>query len=449
MHNLYTEQNFLYFVDKIGASQCALLTGSVIIPRQIPVTELQAAANEVLRINDQLRVRFVEKDGNVYQEVKPYEKKEFEFMRFASRDALHEWCEGYGTIPLKLDWRTEGRGIPKSRWKTANSSPVLIKNMLIHKEKMRRLIKKYGMTNRAPGVFELILFELPDECGAIIKMHHIVSDAWAMVLVANQFLTILKGEHVETYDYFDIMSETDDYENTKRYLKDVEFFEEQQRKCPERTWLWPDRITTIEAVRTTRTLTEDLTGQIKEYAEKHGVSPYVLFLTAAAVYMSRKLDRDTFYVGSLTSNRAGIKDNNTVGLFIKQYPLLLEIDQNESFADAAARIKARSFAGFRYYKGFNTPADSAEFLADLYVSYQNAVLEADTSAVVTQYYCNYTLDTETLSIEDRGGEGIYKIHFDHNLKVPESDVDEFLATLIGVLSEGIEDDSKSIGNLYR
>ena len=182
---------------------------------------------------------------------------------------------------------------------------------------MRRLIKKYGMTNRAPGVFELILFELPDECGAIIKMHHIVSDAWAMVLVANQFLTILKGEHVETYDYFDIMSETDDYENTKRYLKDVEFFEEQQRKCPERTWLWPDRITTIEAVRTTRTLTEDLTGQIKEYAEKHGVSPYVLFLTAAAVYMSRKLDRDTFYVGSLTSNRAGIKDNNTVGLFIR------------------------------------------------------------------------------------------------------------------------------------
>ncbi len=55
MHNLYGEQGFFYFTDKTGAGQCALLTGSVIIPRQIPVAELQAAANELVRIHNQLR----------------------------------------------------------------------------------------------------------------------------------------------------------------------------------------------------------------------------------------------------------------------------------------------------------------------------------------------------------------------------------------------------------
>lgn len=448
MYNLFRGQGFFYFLDKIGAGQCALLTGSVIIPRRIPVAELQEAANELLRINNQLRVRFVEKDGNIYQEIKPFERKEFEVMHFERREALHEWCEGYGTIPLVLDWRMEGTGIPESAWKPADSSPVLVKNMLIHRAKMRRLIRKYDMTDRAPGVFELILFELPDECGAIIKMHHIISDAWTMLLLANQFLTILKGEKPLAFDRSDDTNVSDDYKSTERYQRDAEFFAEQQRKCPERTWLWPESVRTPEARRSTRILSEELTEQIKEYSAGHGFSPYILFLTAAAVYMSRKLDRDMFYFGSVAGNRYGTREKNTVGMFVKQFPLLLELNQNESFADAAARIKSRAFAGYKHQKGYNAQADSTTYLYDMWVSYQNAVLSADKTAVVTQYYCNSALDIQIFSIEDRGTEGTFKLHFDHNLKVPEKDADELFDTVIGVLTEGIADDSKSIGSLH-
>lgn len=449
MKNLYRGQAFFYFLDKMGAGQCTLLTGSVIIPRRIPVAELQAAANELVRINNQLRVRFVEKDGAVYQEIKPFERKEFEVMRFESREALHEWCEGYGTIPLVLDWRTEGTGIPESAWKPSKTSPVLVKNMLIHKAKMRKLIRKYGMTDREPGVFELILFELPDGCGAIIKMHHIVSDAWTMLLGANQFLKILNGEKPLAYDRVGDANDLDEYKTTKRYQSDVEFFAEQQRKCPEKTWLWPESVSTMEGRRSTRTLTEELTEQIKAYSDEHGISPYVLFLTAAAVYMSRKLDRDMFYFGALTANRYGIREKNTVGMFVKQFPLLLELDQDESFAEAAARIKNRSFAGYKHQKGYVAPADSTALMYDLWVSYQTAVLSADTSAVVTQYYSKSALDIAIFSIEDRSGEGTFKLHFDHNLKVPEKDAEELFDTVIEVLSGGIADDSRSIGSFRR
>ena len=449
MHKLYNDQDFFYFFDKIGAGQTENITGSMIIPRKVPVSELQAAANELIRINSLLRVRFIEKDGEVYQEIKPYEEKDFEVMRFESRAALHEWCDGYGTIPLTLDWRTEGAGIPKSRWKAAHVSPVLVKNMLVHKEKMRKLTKKYGMTDREPGAYELILFELPDECGAIVKMHHIISDAWTVLLLANQFLEILKGEHPAAYDYLEVMSASDNYEETKRYLKDVEFFEEQHRKCPESTWLWPGSMTTLEAARSTRTLSEDLTRQINEYVEAHGVSPYVLFLTAMAVYISRKLGRDMFYFGAIAGNRSGVREQNTVGPFIKQFPLLLELDQNESFADTLARIKSRSFAGYKHHKGYHAPNDNAESPYDLFVSYQNSVLSADETAILTQHFCNYMPDFMIVSMEDHGRDGAFKLHFDHNFKVPDSDVDELLETVIGVLDEGTADDSRSIGSLHR
>ena len=449
MYKLHNNQRMFYFFDKVGAGQGALLTGSVIIPRKIPVSELQAAANEVFRINDQMRVRFVEKEDGVYQEIKPYEKKELEVMRFESRDAMHEWCRGYGTIPLTLDRRTEGAGTPKSTWRSGGVSPVLVMNLLIHKLKMRRVIRKYGMTGRAPGACEIILFELPDECGAIVKMHHVISDAWTMLLIANQLLKILNGEHPEAYDYLDIMNTPDNYVGTDRYLKDVEFFEEQRIKCPESTRLWPGKVTTFDGSRSTKTLTEELTGQIKRYSEEHGVSLYVMFLTAAAVYMSRKLDRDMFYFGAIASSRSGVRAQNSVGQFVKQFPLLLELDQNESFADTLARIKSRSFAGYKHKKGYQSQPDSASYPYDLWVSFQDAVLSADTSAVVTQYYCNFVFDIMILTMEDRGAEGTFKLHFDHNRKVPESDADEMFETVIGVLDEGTADDSRSIGSLHR
>jgi hypothetical protein len=243
------------------------------------------------------------------------------------------------------------------------------------------------------------------------------------------------------------VNDSDDYKSTKRFQRDVEFFEEQQRKCPERTWLWPESVRTPEARRSTRTLTEELTEQIKKYSAEHDCSPYILFLTAAAVYMSRKLDRDMFYFGALTANRYGAREKNTVGMFVKQFPLLLELDQDESFADATARIKNRSFAGYKHQKGYSAPADSTKLMYDLWVSYQNAVLSADKTAVVTQYYSKSALDIAIFSVEDRGSEGTFKLHFDHNLKVPEKDADELFDTVIGVLREGIADDSKSIGSL--
>jgi hypothetical protein len=313
---------------------------------------------------------------------------------------------------------------------------------------MRRLIKKYGMADRAPGVFELILFELPGECGAILKMHHIISDAWTMLLLANQFLQILNGEKPLAYDQIDNTDKLDEYKATKRYQKDVEFFEEQQRKCPETTWLWPESCKTIEARRSTRILTEELTEKIKDYSAEHGFSPYILFLTAVAVYMSRKLGREMFYFGSLAANRYGTREKNTVGMFIKQVPLLLELHHDESFADATARIKSRAFAGYKHQRGYTAQADTTTYLYDIWVSYQTAVLSADKTAVVTQYYCNSALDIQIFSIEDRGTEGTFKLHFDHNLKVPEKDADELFDTVIGVLTEGIADDSKSIGSLH-
>ena len=66
---------FMYYADKQGAGQALLLCGSIVIPRKIDIEKLQDAANELYRINNALRTYFIEKDGKVYQDYKPFEKQ--------------------------------------------------------------------------------------------------------------------------------------------------------------------------------------------------------------------------------------------------------------------------------------------------------------------------------------------------------------------------------------
>lgn len=450
MFELREPQMFMYVADKQGAGQVCLLCGSMIIPRKIPLGELQRAANEMFRLNGGLRTRFVEREDGVYQEVKPFEEQTFEVKKFKDKDELDVWASGYATIPLTLDVRKEGKGLPDAAWQGEKPSKELVKNVIKHEAAMKLTRARYGMMRRKPACCEIILFEMPDSCGAIIKVHHIISDAWSAVLVANQFVKILNHEEPLAYDYEEYMQRETEYLGSERCKRDSKFFEDQLERLSERTWVWPEHYTSLEASRRTVTIDAGLTNDIREYAAAHGHTPYTLFLAAVCVYMSRKMQREQFYVGSLVLNRRGIKDYNTVGFFATPIPLLMDINHDASFADILDSVGKRSALGLRHVKGTGGQKNDAKnfaFLFDLWVSYQNASLEVDKSIECTQYYCNYTNDPTGFTVEDRDGTGQLKIHFDHNVKVSEADVDELFEVVLGVLKRGIEDDTRVVSEL--
>lgn len=445
MNEIPHQEMIFYQLDKMNVAQAGILCGSITIPRYVYEADLQRAANEVFRLNDELRVRFVEKDGKVYRDIKPFEEQTFDVMHFESKEALDEWGNMYATIPLKLDVRSEGKGIPKNEWKTGDASPTLIKNVLLHDAKttVKRIKNRVKVR---PTCCEIKLVYLPDSCGAIIKMYHLVSDAWSMLLVANQFLRLLKGETPQAFCYDEFLRNEEAYKESKRFAKDRAFFEEQYKRCPEPTPLWPKTpVTSFEAARSTATLDTDLSRLICEYAEERGTSPYIVFLTAMSVFVSRKLNRDKFYIGSVVINRSGTHDLNTVGCFYTTVPILVEFNDKETFASAIHYLRNESFSCFRHAKGrVENTNDTENMLYDTWVSYQNATLNADSTAECTQYYCKYALDMPVFSIEDRSLNNQFKMHFDHNLKISEAEVDEMFNVILSVLRDGIENDDKRL-----
>ena len=447
MYELHNPQMLMYFADKQGAGQACLLCGSVLLPGKADIEKMQRAANEVYRINDGLRTRFIEKDGKVYQEAKPYEERKFEVVRFDSREALDKWAGIYATVPLTLDRRVEGSGVPKSVWQSEKPSRKLVMNVIRHNSKMLLTRAKMGMLRQEPACCDLRLVELPDSYGAIVKIHHVIADGWTVMLIANQFLYFLKGETPAAYNYEDFMKNEAVYAASRRYEKDCAFMDEQLKRCPEPTWVGPEYYTSLEVSRRTVKLDCDLSGRIREYAQAHDMTPYALFMTAMCVYMSRKMKREQFYIGSVVLNRTGVKERNTVGMFVHGVPLLMEIRETDSFADALVRVRDTSFSGFRHQKGTAKTRDTKKLLYDVWISYQEMALEADAEAECKQYYCNYTIDTTILTIEDRSRDGSFTLQFDHNVKVSEPEVDELFRTVLGVLSEGMEDDGRLISEL--
>ena len=74
-------------------------------------------------------------------------------------------------------------------------------------------------------------------CGVFYKLHHIISDAWAISLLQSQIYKILNNEPVEACSYSDYCNEEIKYLSGKRAQKDKEFFINQCNAINEFTYL--------------------------------------------------------------------------------------------------------------------------------------------------------------------------------------------------------------------
>ena len=448
MFEISSSQMPMYVLDKNGLGQCNILCGSLILPKKISINKLQEVANKLFEKNDCLRSCFIEKDGKVYQDIKPFKEKEFEVLRFNSKEELDKFGEVYGTIPLKLDIKSIGEGFPKSKWKYPKASNSFIFNEYIHNIKMFFTKMRMGMLKRKKTSCELMLVDLPNSSGAIIKMHHVISDAWSMMLVANQFIKLLNGEEIEMFDYKEFAENQNQYFLSERYKKDMEFMDKEALKCPKKTWIWSTPYSSTGCKRKTYTLSSEITKAINTYCTKNNTTPFMLFVTAVSIYANHKLKKDKFYVGPAMLGRSTYKEKNTIGMFVKVPPMLIELDQNDTFIQTIEKINKKSLNVYRHQNANFHIMDGPNIMFDLTVSYQNATLDADPSVICTQYYCEYSPgDNQVLSIEDRALEGKYKIHFDHNVKIGEKEVDELFKEVVDVINKGIRDDSIKISEL--
>lgn len=200
-HNLSHPQKRIWYIEKINSSSnLHNLGGCLKINGKIDLKILEQAIKKIVKNNDGLRLRVIEKDGQPYQCVTDYEREEIEMFDFSLVENSYEEF---------ISW---SEGVFKKRFNIENSP-----------------------------LYYFAIYKISEkECGVLLNIHHIIADGWSINLIEKQICDIYNNlindkqfEYSCEYSYVDYMERERKYLNSDRFKKNKEFWNEKFTKLPE------------------------------------------------------------------------------------------------------------------------------------------------------------------------------------------------------------------------
>lgn len=408
--NLTKPQKLIYDMERFAGGSINVLCGIMLLPGVKIEADLAAAVNRVYQLNDAFRIRISEEDGQPSQQVIPYTEKNIEVLHFASKAELDSYAQKSAEEPFDF-----------------------------HGE-----------------LCDIKVIVLPGQYGLYAKLHHIVGDAWTIALIGTQFNAIVNSEEPSACSYCEYVESEKEYLESQRYENDRTFFLEQFKKCDEVTYLSEKQATSYNATRKTFVLDADKTQQIKDYATQSKSSAYALFMTALAIYMNRtNMNAEKFYLGTAVLNRSGVREKRTMGMFVNTVPMLIELENSNSFAENLAAMGKTIFSAFRHQKfnygdvlsAIRKEYSFSEKLYDVMLSYQNAAITGG-DCETTWYHCGMQNESLQIHIDDRDREGVFRIHYDYQTdKFTVQEIEALHNHLMTLLQDAIKNDSKKLYEL--
>lgn len=409
----FPEKN-IWLVENFFESKLVnIISGSLIIKKDFELSKAEKTVNRFVELNDGMRLRICVENSIPKQYVVPF-------------------------VPFEADKiNVEGKSeqeIDKIKEEYISTAFDVIERPLF----------SYLLIDRGNGVGEIFL-----------KAHHLICDAWSVskmcTSLCNIYEAILKDEQFESSSasYIDFVKAEQEYLNSERYLKDGDFWREYLKGMTDVVGLKDDAITnSTNAKRYTVKLDDEFQCLIDEYCKQNRFSPYILFLTALAIYIERVKEKSDFAIGTPVLNRANFKEKNMIGMFVSTMPVRFNVDEQDTFGDMCKKLAADSMTLFRHqkypyskisevYKDINGVADN---MYKVMLSYQNArseLVDASKYELTWRFSGNIQNELE-MHIEDLNDSGNLDVHFDYLTSLFQDTEIEYLAQrIITIIKDGI------------
>lgn len=401
-------QEGLLNAELVAGGPISNVCGATFFMRPFSAGQLNAAVNTVLRINDALRLRIDPRTRTQWLE--EYERQEFDSLQFEDQEAFETYAQSYAEAPL----------------------------------------------DPAGRLYDVKIVLIGDKAGLIYKFHHIVCDAWSLSLLRWQLYEILeKKADPVAFSFAEYCDKELEYLNSKRFEKDRVFFTSQYEKNRDRVFHPDCYAQNYAAGSIGREIPSDLVSDMNAYTKKAGISMFVFLLGAFAVcYSKQHDDAGCFYLGTTVLNRTMEKDLHTIGPFINDIPLLIELDCDGTGEKAVLRTEEIVMDAFRHQR-FNYPMLQEEMLRqgsdirlfDVIFNYQAEIEVLD--GYQAQWYQN-GVQVEPLQIHvDHRNDGS-KLMVTYNYlaeKYSSRDIDRIHKHYMNVLKQIVADDQRPLASV--
>ena len=102
VYGLTAPQKLVYSMERFAGGAIAVVCGSAIRSGHQDVCKLKATVNALYRLNDALRTRIVEQNGEIKQMIVDFTEQDIEELHFANKAELDEYAENYAKQPINI-----------------------------------------------------------------------------------------------------------------------------------------------------------------------------------------------------------------------------------------------------------------------------------------------------------------------------------------------------------
>ena len=388
---LSAPQKAIWYTEKFYPStNIASISATMRLRAPIDFHLLEQAINLMIESNDSMRIRVCMVDNEPRQYIPSYTYKKLEVKDFTTleKDDFFAW-------------------------------DTMMKNTPLFAEDA--------------DLFQIVLLKIDENtCGYFAMLHHLISDAWSMVMMGNEvmhyYLQLKNGqaEIVEKPSYLEYLAEEAVYINSPRFTKSAEFWRGQFETLPELVGLRARKSRDIgtAAARKTYVLSPELCGKIREHISRSGASMFVTLVSAFTMYFNRITGSEDTVIGVPVFGRYNAKTKKTMGMFVSTMPLRVGIDADLPYDDFVRAFTNHWMNSLRHQR---YPIDEiltdirgrlgdVEHIYDILFSYQNAKFEniEDSFNLTSRWHFNGRQNESlAVNINERDTDGDIIIDYDY------------------------------------
>lgn len=415
LYDLTFPQKNIWLVESFyDNSIINILAGSLVINSDFNIDIAEKTVNKFVELNDGMRIRLNIEDSVPKQYIYPYEvfSSKKQNVSKLSEEEIDNIKKNYIKTPFNL------------------KGGFLFDALLLDKGK---------------GKGEIL-----------IKVHHIISDAWALSKTATYLSEIYENFLNNTNDfiiqpsYIEYIESEKNYTNSDKYIKDGEFWQEYLLGLKESIGIKEKIIVgETKAKRYSMKLEKDFNNMILDFCKENRTSPYAVFLTALAIYIHRTTEKEDFVIGTPVLNRSNYKEKMMQGMFISTIPVRFRIDEKNTFLDMCKKSISESMNLFRHQKyplfktveEYKKNNDTNDNIYKVILSYQNARSNFSIENKYETYWLfNENVQTQfEMHIMDFDDSGTLSIHFDYlNSMFNEIEIKYIANRLLAIIEDGIK-----------
>ena len=231
---------------------------------------------------------------------------------------------------------------------------------LIETEFQKKVYNVFSSENN----FDFKIFRFPNNQGGyVVQIHHLFSDSWTLGLIAHivaDYYNRLLNEQTELvsendFSYINYINDENTYVESDKFKKDEEYWSSVFSSIPENATIYSkcnssNIQTDCNANRSKFKIEKDKLELINSFCKCNNISVFNFLMSVYSVYIGKVNGINDFTIGTPILNRTNFAQKQTLGLFISTLPLRFYIDDNDSFVDYSKKVALNSMSLLRHSK---------------------------------------------------------------------------------------------------